>query len=45
MKLEDVFTITTGYIRSRVKEDDNSIDTLVYTKEYFDSDMKYNNWV
>lgn len=44
MKLEDVFIITTGYIRSRVKEDDNSIDTLVYTKEYFDSDMKYNSF-
>jgi len=43
MKFKDAFEIQTGYLRSRIKEDENSVDIIVYSKKHFDYNKTFKN--
>lgn len=44
MKLSDIFDISTGYLKSRIVEDDNSQSYNIYSKKHFDKDYQYSNF-
>jgi len=43
VKIDDIFNIQTGYLKSRIKNEVNSQLTAVYSKQHFDYDLSYDD--